>query len=138
MIKYLSYSIGIVILIYVYNYQYKKYTFNYKQVIKYANSLNGNRDEVLKPKLGFKVLPFESQVLLYAIDTLKIPNYRTHGNFSRYGNKNMAWFYFNGSAWPSHLDTTSKHIVGLTNELITIPGIKIIFNYENVGVGVID
>lgn len=131
-------AIGIVIVIASFEAVFKLYTQNSKQVLKHIKSIKISSKEILTPNTGKQVLPIETQILLFAIDTLNIDTYRTHGNFSKTGNKDMAWFYLNGTAWPAHLDSTSNYVLGLTDEISTISGIKIIFNYQNVGVGVIN
>lgn len=133
--KYTPILLGCFIIFFIYSFQYKKYLGRNKEILKRIDLLDVNFNEITLPNSGTKVLPFETQVLLYALDTLKIKTYKTHGNFSRTGNLGQSFYYFMGSSWPRYLDTTSMYVIGRTSEISTISGIKIIFNYENVGVG---
>lgn len=114
--------------------------------IKYFNLFEINAKIIKKdntnlftPKSGRGVLPIEAQIALFAIDTFHFKDYRLYqslGDF-RHASDEVVGIYqrINESAWPIQLDTTSRNLIGFTDEISTVPGINILLQSNNISVG---
>ena len=92
-----------------------------------------NPNEIMKPKSGRQVLNRTEQIVTFAIDTLKIKDFKFYGKLNK-KDKAEEWYYISATNWPCKLDTNSKNLIGYAEELSKIPGVTLTFNYEDIGV----
>ena len=92
------------------------------------------KDEWLVKGAGMNVLPLQTQIAAKLIDSAKVSTYKTIGQFRKSGDSYVEATLFQ-AAWPVRPDTTSRNVVGFYQDMISIPGIKIIYNYEGICIG---
>lgn len=92
------------------------------------------KDEWLVAGSGISILPMQTQIAAKLIDSAKVTTYKTVGQFRKSGDAYVEATLFQ-TAWPARPDTTSRNIVGFYQDLITLPGIKIIYTYEGICIG---
>jgi hypothetical protein len=128
-----------IILIAIWQYLFSEYFKSFKNFQDNAKKVKSDRVILFTPKSGRGVLPVEVQIALFAIDSFNLKDYRLYKSFGDYksnkGNAGEIYQRMNESAWPIKNDSNSRNLLGFTNELLSVPGIKIKLNYNNIGFG---
>ena len=128
-----------VILLATWYYLMAPYFKNFQAYRDNVKKIPTDNINLFRPKSGRDVLPEEAQLLLIAIDSFKFKDYKLYkslgGTNDGIGNAAEIYQRINESAWPVPLDTNSRNVIGYTNEVSEIPGIKILLQYNNVSIG---
>ena len=109
----------------------------YRQAAQAAQRIPKETEELNQVNSGRDLLPEDVQLLLSAIDSSRIHDFNFYGTYGRENNP-MSWFYLNASAWPARLDSTSVNVIGYTNEIKSIPAIKILYDQKGLGIGTLN
>lgn len=127
------------VLIAIWHYLMSPYLDNFKSFKKDAKKVKSDKVILFTPKSGRGVLPVEVQIALFAIDSFNLKDYKLYNSFGDYksnkGNAGEIYQRMNESAWPIKNDSNSRNLFGYTNELLSVPGIIIKLNYNNVSYG---
>jgi hypothetical protein len=128
-----------VLLIAIWYYLLSSYFKSFKTFQIDAKKVKSDKVILFKPKSGRGVLPIEVQIALFAIDSFNLKDYNLYKSFGDYksnqGNAVEIYQRINESAWPVKIDSNSRNLFGFTNEISTVPGIKIKLNYNNISFG---
>lgn len=116
----------------VWYYILSPYFSNLSTLNKRVKEIKTDNSIVFTPYSGRNVLPVETQVVLFAIDSFKLKDYKL---FESFGVNSEVYQRINESAWPLINDSNSRNLFGYTNELLTVPGIKIKLEYKDIGYG---
>jgi hypothetical protein len=129
----------LILLLSIWYYLFIPYFKNFKSFEEGAKNIPKDNTKLFTPKSGREILPIEAQVALFAIDTFHFKDfklYQTLGDYAHASDEIVGIYQrINESAWPVKLDTTSRNLIGYTNEISTVPGINILLQYNNISVG---
>lgn len=131
--KILKYIIFVIAVYIAYEFNFKIYDKNGKQLSKMSKNLKLDLDLLFRPKAGRDVLPIEVQIALLGLDSLHLKEFRLHGSLSKKID-GAIWQRMCESSWPILCDSTSKNVIGRTNELSTVPGLTYLFTYNNISI----
>lgn len=131
-LKYSKKILFFFVLLCVWYYIMNPYFSNLPMLNKRVKEIKADNSIVFTPYSGRNVLPVETQVVLLAIDSFKLKDYKL---FESFGVNSEVYQRINESAWPLINDSNSRNLFGYTNELLTVPGIKIKLEYKDIGYG---
>lgn len=129
----------LVVLLSLWYYLMSPYFPNTKVFHANASKMEVDNKSLFEPKSGRGVLPVEAQIALYAIDSLRLKDYKLYkslGDF-KHQNDKLAEIYqrINEGAWPIQQDTNSRNLIGFSDELNACLGINIRLQYNNISIG---
>ncbi len=92
------------------------------------------KEEWLTEGAGMHVLPVPVQAAAHMIDSTKIPTYKTIGQIKQIDGGYWQATLFQ-SAWPAKADSTSRNVIGLCQDIIAVPNVKIISSHDGICLG---